>query len=86
VRSKLALSALVVASLFGSTVIASAQTQPAAGASSEGNVGPTKDGKKGKLETKGMAMDSVSKDGMSKDTMSKDSMSKDGMKKDGMTK
>ena len=39
-RSKLAISALVVASLFGATVIASAQTQPAPGASSEGNVGP----------------------------------------------
>jgi hypothetical protein len=39
-RSKLAISALVVASLLGTTVIASAQTQPAPGASSEGNVGP----------------------------------------------
>jgi hypothetical protein len=39
-RSKLAISALVVASLFGMTAIASAQTQPAPGASSEGNVGP----------------------------------------------
>ena len=39
-RSKLAISALVVASLFGATTIASAQTQPAPGASSEGNVGP----------------------------------------------
>ena len=39
-RSKLALSALVVASLFGATAIASAQTQPAPGASSSGNVGP----------------------------------------------
>src|SRR3954470_6707164 len=39
-RSKLALSALLVASLFGATAIASAQTQPAPGASSEGNVGP----------------------------------------------
>jgi hypothetical protein len=39
--SKLALSALVVASLFGATAIASAQTQqPAPGASSSGNVGP----------------------------------------------
>ena len=49
-RSKLALSALVVASLFGATAIASAQTQPAPGASSEGNVGPgvTKPGMKSK--------------------------------------
>jgi hypothetical protein len=39
-RAKLAISALVVASLFGATAIASAQTQPAPGASSEGNVGP----------------------------------------------
>jgi hypothetical protein len=39
-RSKLAISALVVASLFGATAIASAQMQPAPGASSEGNVGP----------------------------------------------
>jgi hypothetical protein len=30
-RSKLAISALVVASLFGATAIASAQTQPTAG-------------------------------------------------------
>jgi hypothetical protein len=39
-RSKLALSALVIASMLGATAIASAQTQPAPGASSEGNVGP----------------------------------------------
>ena len=39
-RSKLAISALVVATLFGATTIAAAQTQPAPGASSEGNVGP----------------------------------------------
>jgi hypothetical protein len=39
-RSKLAISALVVASLLGTTAIASAQMQPAPGASSEGNVGP----------------------------------------------
>ncbi len=41
-RSNLALSTLVVASLFGATAIASAQTQsqPAPGASSSGNVGP----------------------------------------------
>jgi hypothetical protein len=45
-RSKLAISALVVASLFGATAIASAQTQPAPGASSEGNVGPGATGTK----------------------------------------
>jgi hypothetical protein len=39
-RSKLALAALVAASFVGVTTMASAQTQPAAGASSEGNVGP----------------------------------------------
>jgi len=48
---KLAISALVVASLFGSTLIASAQSQPAPGASSEGNVGPgATSGKKTKHE------------------------------------
>jgi uncharacterized low-complexity protein len=39
-RSKLAISAIVVAALFGATSVASAQMQPAPGASSEGNVGP----------------------------------------------
>jgi hypothetical protein len=39
-RSKLAISTLVVASLFGSTLIASAQTQTAPGASSAGTVSP----------------------------------------------
>jgi hypothetical protein len=39
-RSKLVISALVVAALFGATAIAPAQTQPAPGASSQGNVGP----------------------------------------------
>lgn len=41
-RSKLAISTLVVASLFGATAIASAQTdpaQPAPGASAEGGAG-----------------------------------------------
>ena len=38
-RYRLAISALVVASLFGATTIASAQMQPASGASSEGKVG-----------------------------------------------
>lgn len=36
-RSKLAFSFLVLASLFGATTIASAQTEPAAGASRESN-------------------------------------------------
>jgi hypothetical protein len=53
-RSKLAISALVVTSLFGSTLIASAQNQTAPGASNEGNVGPgATSGKKTKHE-KGM--------------------------------
>jgi hypothetical protein len=39
-RSNLAIPALIVAALFGATSIASAQMQPAPGASSEGNVGP----------------------------------------------
>jgi hypothetical protein len=45
-RSKLALSVLVIAALFGATTIAPAQTQPAPGASSEGNVGPDATGSK----------------------------------------
>jgi hypothetical protein len=53
-RSKLAISALVVTSLIGSMLVASAQSQPAPGASSEGNVGPgATTGKKTKHE-KGM--------------------------------
>ena len=39
-RTKLAISAIALASLLGATAIASAQTQTAPGASSEGNVGP----------------------------------------------
>jgi hypothetical protein len=39
-RCKLAISALVIATSFGATAIASAQTQPAPGASSQGNVKP----------------------------------------------
>jgi hypothetical protein len=56
-RSKLAISAFVVASLLGATAIASAQTQPAPGASSEGNVGPGVTNPKkqyGKMKTTGM--------------------------------
>ena len=62
-RSKLAISALVVTSLFGSTLIASAQNQPAPGASSEGNVGPgATSGKKTKHE-KGMTTGSSTRSG-----------------------
>jgi hypothetical protein len=57
-RSKLAVSALVVASLFGATAVASAQSQPAPGASSEGNVGPgaSKKGTKSPGMTTGAGM------------------------------
>jgi hypothetical protein len=65
-RSKLAISALVLASLFGSTLIASAQSQPAPGASSEGNVGPgATSGKKTKHE-KGMTTGSSTRSGAKK--------------------
>ena len=65
-RSKLAISALVVTSLFGSTLIASAQNQPAPGASSEGNVGPgATSGKKTKHE-KGMTTGSSKRSGANK--------------------
>ena len=65
-RSKLAISALVVTSLFGSTLVASAQSQPAPGASSEGNVGPgATSGKKTKHE-KGMTTGSSKHSGTNK--------------------
>jgi hypothetical protein len=65
-RSKLAISALVVASLFGSTLIASAQSQPAPGASSEGNVVPgATSGKKAKHE-KAMTTGSSTRSGAKK--------------------
>jgi hypothetical protein len=44
--NKLAISALVVTSLFGSTLIASAQNQPAPGAANEGTISPGATGKK----------------------------------------
>ena len=65
-RSTLAISALIVTSLFGSTLIASAQMQPAPGASSEGNVGPgATSGKKTKHE-KGMTTGSSKHSGTNK--------------------
>jgi len=65
-RSKLAISALVVASLFGSTLIASAQSQPAPGASREGNVGPgATSGKKTKHE-RGMTTGKSARSGANK--------------------
>jgi hypothetical protein len=45
-RSKLAIAVLVVTSLFGSTLIASAQSQPAPGASNDGTISPGATGKK----------------------------------------
>jgi len=67
-RSKLALAALVVASLVGATTMASAQTQPAPGASSEGNVGPgaTDTTKMTKSKKKMSSKKSSSTTGMSK--------------------
>ena len=54
-RSKFALSALVIASLLGATAVASAQTQPAPGASSESKMAPATAPKKmGKLKTSKM--------------------------------
>jgi hypothetical protein len=69
-RSKLAIFALVVASvvasLFASTLVASAQSQPAPGASSEGNVGPgATSGKKTKHE-KGTTTGSSTRSGAKK--------------------
>ncbi len=61
-RSKLALTALVAASLFGATAIASAQTQPTDGASSSGNVGP---GAASTTKMKSGSMKSGSTTGMS---------------------
>jgi hypothetical protein len=62
-RSKLAISTLVVASLFGSTLIASAQTQTAPGASSAGTVSPgAAPGKKTQHE-KGMTTGSTTRSG-----------------------
>jgi hypothetical protein len=62
-RSQLAISALVVTSLFGSTLIASAQTQTAPGASSEGNVNPGATSVKKTQPTKGMTTGSSTRNG-----------------------
>jgi hypothetical protein len=50
-RSKLALSVLVAASLVGATTIASAQTQPAPGMSREGTSTHMKSGKSSKMKS-----------------------------------
>jgi hypothetical protein len=53
-RSKLAISAVVVTSLFGSTLIASAQNQTAPGASNGGTVSPGATPSKKTQHEKGM--------------------------------
>jgi hypothetical protein len=77
-RSKLAISALVVASLLGATAIASAQTQPAPGASSEGNVGPgaTSNSKMKSGKMKHSKMKSHTTTGMSAHSTKSDSATK----------
>jgi hypothetical protein len=63
-RSKLAISALVVTSLFGSTLIASAQNQPAPGASNEGTISPG--ATPGKKTQKGSTTGSTTRSGNNK--------------------
>jgi hypothetical protein len=68
-RPKLAISTLVVASLFGSTLIASAQTQAAPGASSQGTVSTgAMSGKKTQHE-KGVTTGSSTRSGAKSGTM-----------------
>jgi hypothetical protein len=64
-RSKLAFSALIVTSLFGSTLLASAQSQTAPGASNDGNVSPGVTGKKAQHD-KGMTTGSSTRSGSNK--------------------
>jgi hypothetical protein len=65
-RSKLAISALVVASLFGLTLIASAQNQPAPGASSQGTVSPGATSGKKTHHEKGTTSGSSTRSGANK--------------------
>jgi hypothetical protein len=65
-RSKLAISGLVVASLFGSTLIASAQSQTAPGASDEGTVSPGASSGKKTQHEKGMTTGSSTRGGTNK--------------------
>ncbi len=80
-RSKLAISALVIASMLGATAIASAQMQPAPGASSEGNVGPgatpTTHSKMKSGKTKTSKVKSGTTTGMSSGSSKSDSAPKD---------
>jgi hypothetical protein len=64
-RSKLAIFALVVSSLFGSTLLAAAQNQAAPGASNDGSVSPGATGKKMPHE-KGMTTGSSTRSGVNK--------------------
>jgi len=78
-RSRLVISALVVTSMLGATAIASAQTQPAAGASSEGTVGPggaTSHSKMKSGKTKTSKMKSNTTTGMSSGANKGDSATK----------
>jgi hypothetical protein len=65
-RSKLAISTLVVASLFGSTLVASAQTQTAPGASNQGTVSPGATSGKKTQHEKGMTTGSSTPSGANK--------------------
>jgi hypothetical protein len=66
-RSKPAIiSALVVASIFGSTLIASAQSQTAPGASNEGTVSPGATSGKKTQQEKGMTTGSTTRSGANK--------------------
>ena len=66
-RSKPAIiSALVVASLFGSTLVASAQSQTAPGASNEGTVSPGAASGKKMQQGKGMTQGSANRSGANK--------------------
>jgi hypothetical protein len=65
-RSKPAISALVVALFFGSTLIASAQNQAAPGASNEGVVSPGASSGKKTQQEKGMTSGSSTRNGSNK--------------------
>jgi hypothetical protein len=65
-RSKLAISALIATSLFGSTLIASAQSQPAPGMSNDGTVSPGATSGKKTQHEKGMTTGSSTRSGANK--------------------
>jgi hypothetical protein len=65
-RSKLANSALVVTWLFGSTLVASAQSQLAPGASNDGTVSPGATSGKKTHHEKGMTTGSSTRSGTNK--------------------